>query len=138
MIGRLEPSRILFANARAEETFGLRAGLEGDAVRTIYVRPEERAGLVERLRQEGRVDNLEIELRRADGRTMWALMSARTVAFGGQPAMLIAVTDISERKRDRGGAPRERGAACGVHGERPGRRCTSRTSTAATCSPTRR
>ena len=38
-IARVEPPRILFANARAEETFGLRAGLEGDAVRAIYVRP---------------------------------------------------------------------------------------------------
>ncbi len=47
---------------------------------------------------EGRVDDFELELRRADGRPMWALVSARAVTFGGQPAMLTAVTDISERK----------------------------------------
>ncbi len=98
-IARLEPPRILFANARAEEYFGFRAGLEGDAVRMIYVRPEERAELVGRLRQEGRIDNYEIELRRVDGRSMWTLISARTVASGGQPAMLIVATDISGRKR---------------------------------------
>jgi PAS domain S-box-containing protein len=98
VIGRPEPSRILFANARAEETFGLHAGLEGAAVRTVYIRPEDRATLIDRLTVEGRVDNMEVELRRANGSTMWALMSARTLTFGGHPAVLTAVTDISERK----------------------------------------
>jgi PAS domain S-box-containing protein len=98
VIGRPEPSRILFANARAEETFGLHAGLEGAAVRALYVRPDDRATLLDRLAVEGRVDNLEVELRRANGSTLWALLSARTLTFGGQPAVLTAVTDISERK----------------------------------------
>ena len=98
VIGRPEPSRILFANARAEETFGLHAGLEGAAARAAYVRPEDRARLFERLAGDGRVDNFEVELRRATGSTMWALMSARSLSFGGQPAVLIAITDISERK----------------------------------------
>ena len=99
VIGRPEPSQILFANARAEETFGLRVGLEGAAARAAYVRPADRARLFERLDREGRVDNLEVELRRADGSPLWALMSARSVTFGGQPAVLTAVTDISDRKR---------------------------------------
>jgi PAS domain S-box-containing protein len=98
VIGRPEPSRILFANARAEETFGLHAGLEGAAARAVYVRPEVRATLLDRLAVEGRVDNLEVELRRANGSTLWALLSARPLTFGGQPAVLTAVTDISERK----------------------------------------
>ncbi len=97
-IARIEPPRILFANARAEETFGLRAGVEGEAMRAVYVRPNDRATLIERLAVEGRVDGFEVELKRADGRPMWALVSGRTVTFGGQPAVLTAVTDISERK----------------------------------------
>ncbi|HSA82012.1 MAG TPA: PAS domain S-box protein [Geminicoccaceae bacterium] len=99
VIGRPDPPRILFANARAEEAFGLHAGLEGDAVLTVYVRPDDRTTLMERLAVEGRVDSLEVELRRPNGSTLWALMSARTLTFGGQPAVLTAVTDISERKR---------------------------------------
>jgi PAS domain S-box-containing protein len=97
-IARIDPPHILFANARADETLGLRAGLEGDAVRAVYARPADRPILMARLRSEGRIDNVEVELRRTDGTTMWALFSARAVTFGGQPAMLTAVTDISERK----------------------------------------
>ena len=97
-IARIDPPCMLFANARAEETFGLRAGLEGEAVRAVYVRPADRATLIERLAVEGRVDGFEVELKRVDGRSMWALVSGRTVTFGGQPAVLTAVTDISERK----------------------------------------
>jgi PAS domain S-box-containing protein len=67
-------------------------------VRAVYVRPADRATLIERLAVEGRVDGFEVELRRVDGRPMWALVSGRTVTFGGQPAVLTAVTDISERK----------------------------------------
>ena len=97
-IARIDPPRILFANARAEETFGLRVGLEGDAVRAVYVRPADRATLIERLAVEGRVDGFEVELKRVDGRRMWALVSGRALTFGGEPAVLTAITDISERK----------------------------------------
>lgn len=98
MIARLEPPEILFANARAEETFGLRVGLGVAAVRAIYVRPAERDRLIEQLEREGRVDNFEVELRRRDGTTIWVLLSARLVTFGGQPAILTATTDITGRK----------------------------------------
>ncbi|MGH6920271.1 MAG: PAS-domain containing protein, partial [Geminicoccaceae bacterium] len=38
-IVRIDPPEILFANARAAENFGLRAGDQGDAIRSVYVRP---------------------------------------------------------------------------------------------------
>ena len=37
-------------------------------------------------------------MRRADGATMWAILSARAILIGGQLAMLVTITDITERK----------------------------------------
>jgi PAS domain S-box-containing protein len=97
-IARIEPAEILFANARAKETFGLRAGDGADVIRRVYVRPDDRQEFVEQLKRTGRVDGFEVQMRRADGSTMWALLSVRPITFHGEPAMLSAVTDISELK----------------------------------------
>ena len=97
-ISRLESPEIFFANGRATEAFGLGPGATPEAIRALYVRLEDRAELVGRVRRDGRVDGLEIKLRRADRSTMWALFSARAVSFEGAPAMMIAIADISERK----------------------------------------
>ncbi len=98
VIARIEEPEILFANSLALETFGLFAGHHPDAIRAVYVNPEDRKTLIERVRAEGHVDGFEVQLRRADGGTMWGLMSARAMSFGGTQAMLATVTDISERK----------------------------------------
>ncbi|HEX5077995.1 MAG TPA: PAS domain S-box protein [Geminicoccaceae bacterium] len=97
-IARSEPAEILFANARAAENFGLRAGDGADAIRAAYVRLDDRKALVAQLERTGRVDGFELQMRRADGSTMWALLSARPITFHGEPAMLSAVTEISELK----------------------------------------
>ena len=97
-IVRMAPPEILFANARAAESLGLRAGDQADAIRRAYVRPDDRRALIEQLERSGRVDGFEVQMRRLDGSTMWALISARPITFHGEPAMLTAVTEISDRK----------------------------------------
>jgi PAS domain S-box-containing protein len=98
LISRTEPSEILFANARAFETFGLTVGLESEAIRAIYARAEDRRRLLKKLAKEGRVDGFEIEIRARDGSTMWCLLSAREVSFGGRPAVLTAITEVTQLK----------------------------------------
>ncbi|HEX6111161.1 MAG TPA: PAS domain S-box protein, partial [Geminicoccaceae bacterium] len=98
LISRTEPSEILFANARAFESFGLTVGLESEAIRAIYARAEDRSRLLERLVKEGRVDGFEVEMRARDGSAMWCLLSAREISFGGRPAVLTAITEITQLK----------------------------------------
>src|SRR5919106_1610449 len=93
-----EPSEILFANARAFETFGLRVGLESEAIRAIYARADDRPRLLDKLAKEGSVDGFELEMTGRDGDTVWCLLSARDVAFGGRPAVLTAITDVTQLK----------------------------------------
>jgi PAS domain S-box-containing protein len=98
LISRTEPPEILFANARAFETFGLRVGLDPEAIRAIYARPDERRRLLERLAEAGSVNGFELEMRGRDGAAMWCLVSARAVSFGGRPAVLTAITDVTQLK----------------------------------------
>jgi PAS domain S-box-containing protein len=98
LISRTEPSEILFANARALETFGLRVGLESEAIRAIYARADDRWRLLDKLAREGSVDGFEVEMRGRDGAALWCLLSARDVAFGGRPAVLTAITDVTQLK----------------------------------------
>ena len=98
LISRTEPSEILFANARAFETFGLAVGLEPDAIRALYARADDRSRLLDKLAKEGRVDGFEVEMRARDGSAMWCLLSAREVSFGGRPAVLTAITEVTQLK----------------------------------------
>jgi PAS domain S-box-containing protein len=98
VITRISQPEVLFVNELAADVFGLRIGPQPDAIRDAYVQREDRRLLVEQLQQDGRVDGLEVRLRRTDGSQMWALLSARAIAIHGQLAMLTTVTDISDPK----------------------------------------
>ncbi|MEO5335997.1 MAG: PAS domain S-box protein [Magnetospirillum sp. WYHS-4] len=91
---------ILFANARFAELNGMHPSkLLGRTVKEFYARPEQREELVTRLWAEGIVSDAEVRLKRPDGGTYWALLTLRLTSFGGEPAVLAWVYDISERKR---------------------------------------
>ncbi len=98
VIARISQPEILFANELATEVFGLRIGPQRDAIRAAYLDLSDRKRLIERLVRDGRVDGFEVQMRRVDGTTMWAILSARAILIGGQLAMLVTITDITERK----------------------------------------
>lgn len=50
------------------------------------------------LREAGRVDDFETQIRRSDGGYDWVLMSLRLITYEDQPASLSAATIINERK----------------------------------------
>jgi PAS domain S-box-containing protein len=98
LISRTEPSEILFANALASETFGLRVGLDSEVIRAIYARAGDRQRVLDKLAAQGSIDGFEVEMRRRDGASVWCLLSARAVSFGGRPAVLTAITDVTQLK----------------------------------------
>src|SRR5690606_22626406 len=65
----------------------------------LYPDPEHRARLVRLIRRDGKVNGLEVRLRRADGTEFWAALTSRLVAFEGEDAMVTAVVDLTEPKR---------------------------------------
>ncbi len=97
-ISRSDISEMLYANQLALETYGVRPGPRRANILSAWVDPQDRLDLVAEVARRGRVDGGEVQLRRADGRVFWALVSARALSYAGQPAILIASTDITERR----------------------------------------
>ena len=64
----------------------------------VYKNAEDRQRYLDRLYENGAVDNLEIELKRSDGSIFWASVSARMILFKGEQAVVSTIADLSDRK----------------------------------------
>ncbi len=65
----------------------------------IWHPPEQRAQLLALYRRDGKVDSLEMQIRRKDGTLIDGLMSVRGLRVDRQDALLFIYRDISERER---------------------------------------
>ncbi len=65
----------------------------------IWDDPKDRQKLVDGLRQNGRVNNLEAKFRMKNGKVITALMSAQVIMLDGAPHILSITRDIEERKK---------------------------------------
>jgi diguanylate cyclase (GGDEF)-like protein/PAS domain S-box-containing protein len=91
--------QVLFTNDRLLAQFHFDDAANPDRqTGSYYVQPDDRRLLMAALRRRGSIENYEIQLRRLDGSTFWALLSARAISFSGEPAILASVVDISARK----------------------------------------
>ncbi len=93
--------QILDVNQAACELVGYdRETLLGKPVVDFYAdSAKERPQLLAELREYGRVSQRELQLRRADGVALDASVSAETFTHAGLAATIIAIHDITERKR---------------------------------------
>lgn len=98
----IDTGELLEANTGFERIFGYsRNEVIGKSTRNLalYANPADRARMIEMLKREGRVKELEIEGRRSNGESMTGLISAETMVVGGKPIMVTTVQDITDRKR---------------------------------------
>jgi PAS domain S-box-containing protein len=100
VLSSLASGRVVYANARASEAFGVSEdAVTGEATRDHWDKPEQRDAMLAELAAHGQVLNLETRLKRANGERFTALLSAATITLGGEEMILVCVLDISERKR---------------------------------------
>jgi len=100
VISRLTDSRVLYINPRALTMFGMPAAEAiGRPAYDFYVCREQRDALLQQIRQGGDFTDIEANLRRKDGTSFWAYVSATATTFDGEPVVFAAFKDISERKR---------------------------------------
>ena len=96
---RLESHDVLYESPASREMFGRDATkLTPEQRRIVYVDQADREPYIERLRQTGAVDNLEMQLRRADGSTFWGAVSARVIDYRGETVVVSSIVDLSERR----------------------------------------
>jgi len=67
----------------------------------LWADPRDRERLVEGLRRDGGVSNLEARFRMRSGEVRWGLMSARVLTLGDVPHILSITRDITEPKEAR-------------------------------------
>lgn len=65
----------------------------------IYATPKDRERFLRELEQHGSIRDFQVQLRRQDGETFWASLSARVTDDGGSPVIDGFITDVSERIR---------------------------------------
>ncbi|MDE2612225.1 MAG: PAS domain S-box protein [Burkholderiales bacterium] len=100
----LPDGRVLDVNAAYEQIFRLqRASAVGGTVigLGIWAEPQHRDAFVERVRREGRVHQVPVRFRRADGEAFDALISAAMLERGGEPQIVATVTDVSGESQAR-------------------------------------
>jgi len=96
----VEDGRIVRVNRRGGELFGITPlAAQGTPVQDYCESPAECKRMIARVRREGHVRDHEICLKSTSGEPVSVLLSAETTQYEGQPVMLMAMIDISERTR---------------------------------------
>ncbi|WEY37546.1 response regulator [Paraburkholderia sp. SUR17] len=85
-----QPMRALF--------FGADAVARGTNIVDFGVNLAQRDALIDHLRREGSFGNSEVQLRRADGTTFWAIATARVGTYDDAPAIYVGLSDVTARK----------------------------------------
>ena len=95
----LRTGRTLFANRRAAEQFAVPPDeIVGISTRQFYKDRGERERFRYQLLGQGRLTDIEIEMKRTDGTLFWAQSSAVLMDLDGVPAVFISFSDITSRK----------------------------------------
>ncbi|MDK9721569.1 MAG: PAS domain S-box protein [Rhodospirillales bacterium] len=99
VISRIDEAVVVNANQAAQQLFGFGdEDMSGHRAADLYAGGEDRRRFIDTLRREGVVTDFEAHMKRRDGGTFWAMLSARLVTFEGADCALIGCMDISARK----------------------------------------
>lgn len=101
-ITELETGRCLEVNDACLEIFGFRRDeviRKTTLILGIWPDPLDRARLIDRLRAEGAVRNLEVSMRMKNGELRQFLISTNLITLKGKACILTIGNDITERKR---------------------------------------
>jgi PAS domain S-box-containing protein len=99
-VTRVSDSKVLYVNKSYSESLGYKLEqLIGKPALSVYYDPAERKALIDKLNEQGFLQNYEVRVKKADGTPFWASSSVRFINFGGERAVMNAALDISERKK---------------------------------------
>ncbi len=92
--------RMMFINAKASRLLGLTGGgTVGRFGFDHYLEPAERLRLMSALATTNQVEDFETPLHPRTGRPFWVALSATRIGYDGEAAVLLAFSDITERRR---------------------------------------
>lgn len=99
VINRIDEAVVVNANRAAQQLFGFGdRDMTGHQASDLFAGQEDAKRFTDTLRREGVVTDFEAHMKRRDGDTFWAMLSARLVTFEDAECALIGCMDISARK----------------------------------------
>jgi PAS domain S-box-containing protein len=99
IITRLRDGKILYANRHLADLVGLTPDeMKNRNTVDFYYDPEKRLEVLERLKREGVVTDMEVRVKRADGTPLWTVFSLGLSEMGGEKVVLGGFLDITRRK----------------------------------------
>ncbi len=99
LISRVSDGLVLSANHRAAAALGVELEeLVGRLTPDFYADPDERVEVLATLEREGSIQDLEIQVRRADGERFWAEATVYPLEVSGEAAICCSFIDTTERR----------------------------------------
>ena len=103
IISRVSDGKILYANKHLGELVGLTPDeLIGRETPDFYADPDDRKYVLERLAEDGCLQDHEVRIKDKDGRGLWTIFSLVISELNGEPVIIGGLYDITERKRAEG------------------------------------
>lgn len=100
LISRPSDGRIFFANERLEAMIGAEPGsLVGQFTPDFYYDPSDRPRVIDMIREQGYLRDLELQIRSIDGTPIWTSVSIQRLTFGGEDAVATSFIDITQRRQ---------------------------------------
>lgn len=100
LLSRIEDGVVLYANERLEQFIGAEPGsLVGKRTPDFYYDIADRPMVIQTIREQGYVRDMEVRLKKLDGTPRWVSLTVQRLIFNGEPAIAAALTDITERKQ---------------------------------------
>ncbi|HEX2116169.1 MAG TPA: PAS-domain containing protein [Alphaproteobacteria bacterium] len=109
VIVRLADGMVVYASPSARTLFGIADYLGVRAI-DFYADAADRGRIMAMIEKNGSVENVETQLRRADGATFPAALTSRQILWEGQPAIVTGVLDLTEAKKASAEIARQREA----------------------------
>jgi len=95
-IGISKGGKLCYANQTFLKILDIRMN---DPITQIYLNPDDRMPIVEKLQKEGIVSNYEVKMRGVEGRVVDVMLTFLPTTFDGEPAILGWLVDISTLKK---------------------------------------
>jgi two-component system NtrC family sensor kinase len=100
IITRLKDGKILYANKHLAALVGLSSDeVKKRFTQDFYYDPHMRGEVLEKLRQDGFVTDMEVRVKRADGSPIWTVFSLAASEMAGEKVVLGGFLDITRRKQ---------------------------------------
>jgi PAS domain S-box-containing protein len=98
-ITHMSDGRFLFVNPQFEQLVGASSNqLLGRRGAEFYASKDDVRMVDAAMRAHGTLAPTEIQFRKVDGTPVWCTLAARAFAYKGEPAVLVALGDLSQRK----------------------------------------